>query len=85
MTTGASLPNRVNGQMLSTHTTLQYCNRYNNDAHYHHYHGVLECWDAVLTNIMTICVHSRAGNRSGSPNGFFNRLTMVRIGAVNFR
>ena len=26
----------------------------------------------------------RAGNRSGSPNGFFNRLTMVRIGAVNF-
>ena len=27
----------------------------------------------------------RAGNRSGSPNGFFNRLTMVRIGAVNFR
>ena len=28
---------------------------------------------------------ARAGNRSGSPNGFFNRLTMVRIGAVNFR
>ena len=30
-------------------------------------------------------VGGRAGNRSGSPNGFFNRLPMVRIGAVNFR
>ena len=28
---------------------------------------------------------ARAGNWSGAPNGFLNRFTMVRIGAVNFR
>ena len=31
------------------------------------------------------CSTSRARKRSGSPNVFFNRLPMVRIGAVNFR
>ena len=42
-------------------------------------HGYIHC--------LYIHMHAsvRAGNRSGSPNVFFNRLTMVRIGAVNFR
>ena len=36
-------------------------------------------------SIVHHCVWGRAGKRSGPPNGLFNRFTMVRIGAVNFR
>ena len=39
----------------------------------------------VVSGYTPAAVLPRAGKRSGLPNGLFNRLTMVRIGAVYFR
>ena len=36
-------------------------------------------------NLLLLLMFTRAEKQSGPPNGLFNRLTMMRISAVNFR
>ena len=53
-----------------------------NDHNYMKLISNINCVTGLESQLLGIV---RAGKRSGPPNGLFNRFTMGRIGAVNFR